>query len=72
MPDRPLDRVQSAVTVAQPAAIGPWQPDDQKDPPRKDRRRAAKRKSIEETLEQEQAVRDGAAADNAYHIDYHA
>lgn len=72
MADQPLQKVLSTATVAGSASIGPRQTEHQKDESRKERRRHARKPSIEETLDQEQAIRDGAVVEDAYHIDYHA
>lgn len=72
MADSSLNKVLSTVTIAQPASIGPRQAEHQKEGSRKDRRRKSRRLSIEQTLEEEQAIRDGADAEDTHHIDYHA
>jgi len=72
MADPTLDKVLTTVTIAQPASIGPRQAEHPKDESRKDRRRQSRRPSIEQTLQEEQAIRDGAVADDNGHIDYHA
>jgi len=72
MNDQPLDRVQAAGVVAQPISIGPRQAEREKDDAQKERRRRRPRHSIEETLEEEQPLREGGTDDKQPHIDYHA
>jgi hypothetical protein len=72
MGEQPLDRVQAPAVVGQPIAIGPRQAEREKDDARKDRRRRSPRQSIEDTLDEEQELREGGADDSQSHIDYHA
>jgi hypothetical protein len=72
MSEQPLNRIQSPSVVAQPASIGPRQAEREKDDARKERRRRPPRPAIEETLDDEVALRDGSAENKQSHIDYHA
>lgn len=71
MSEQPLNRIQSPGVIAQPASIGPRQAEREKDDARKERRRRPPRPAIEETLDEELALRDG-TAEKQSHIDYHA
>lgn len=70
--DKSLDRVQSPTVIAQPVSVGPRQAEDKKDEARKERRRRSKRPGIEETLQQEQSLRERQDDEDQFHIDYHA
>ena len=70
--DRSLDRIESPVAVAQPISIGPRQAEQKNEDGRKERRRRRSRPSIEETLEQEQLLREQGGENESTHIDYHA
>jgi hypothetical protein len=72
MSEQPLNRIQSPGVVAQPASIGPRQAEREKDDARKERRRRPHRPGIEETLDEELALRDDSDEDKQTHIDYHA
>lgn len=72
MSDQPLDRVQAPSVVAQPISVSPRQAEREKDDVRKERRRRRPQHSIEETLEEEQPLRENGTDDEQSHIDYHA
>lgn len=71
-PDKSLERIQAPEIVAQPVSIGPRPDEREKGDARKQRRRRPERHTIEETLDEEQPLREGNPDENRPHIDYHA
>jgi hypothetical protein len=72
MGEQSLDRVLTPGVVEHPVSIGPRQAEREKDESRKERRRRPSRPSIEETLDEEQALREDVGHGTHDHIDYHA